>query len=173
MEFVVGCDLEEFKRYYRKLALDMEWRSIEGFSEELGEGWDRRLAENPSLLIVWKFGGEVVGHAIWHESSTEEHREGDARAWEDREILERLVGGKGEFVELHEVWLRKEFRGRGFGERFFEFFEEFMQSKGYGGIVYYADHPAAIAICRRRGYKEEYWKEKNWRVFYLQLNTQN
>jgi hypothetical protein len=61
LRFVVGCDLEEFKKYYRRLALDEDWRSIEGFSEELGEGWDKRLAENPSLLIVWRLHGEIVG----------------------------------------------------------------------------------------------------------------
>jgi len=122
MEFVVGCDLEEFKRYRWKLVEDENWRRIDGFSEELDEEWERRLTENPSLLIVWKLGGDIVGHAIWHESSTDEHRKGGARDWEDREILERLCGGKKEFVELHEVWLRKEYRGRGFGKRFFEFF---------------------------------------------------
>jgi GNAT superfamily N-acetyltransferase len=162
VKFVVGCDLEEFKRYRWKLAEDENWRRIDGFSEELDEEWESRVTENPSLLIVWRLGGDIVGHAIWHESSTGRHREGDARDREDREILESLVGGKKEFVELHEAWLRKEFRDRDFGKRFFEFFEEFMRSKSHGGIVYYTDHPAAIAICRRRGYKEEYWKEKAW-----------
>jgi GNAT superfamily N-acetyltransferase len=85
------------------------------------------------------------------------------------EILEKLAGGQKDCVELHEVWLTKKHRGKGYGKKFFEFFEEFMRSKNYDSVVYYADHPAAIAICRRQGYKEKYWKEKNWHVFYLQL----
>jgi len=174
MKFVVGCDLEEFKRYYRQLALDAEWRSTDGWTEEIGEEWERRLTENPSLVIVWRLDGEIVGHAIWHESSTWEHRKGDARDKEDREILERLAGGRRDCVELHEVWLRREFRGRGYGKRFFEFFEEFMKARVYDAVVYYADHPAAIAICRKQRWKEEYWAgERAWHVFYLQLNTQN
>jgi len=172
LRFVVGCDLEEFEKYYKKLTKDEDWRRTFGFSEELGDEWERRIVKNPSLLIVWRLDGEIVGHAIWHESSTREHRKGDARDEEDREILERLADGRKDCVELHEVWLRKEYRGRGFGKRFFEFFEEFLRSRGYDAIAYYADHPAAIAICRRRGYNEEYWKEKSWHVFYLQLNTE-
>jgi GNAT superfamily N-acetyltransferase len=67
--------------------------------------------------------------------------------------------------------LRKEYRGKGFDEKSFEFFEEFMRSKGYNRTVYYTDHLAAVAICRRRGYKEEYWAgERNWHVFYIQLS---
>ncbi len=54
MKFVVDCDLEEFKRYYKELAEDTEWRQTFGWTEELGEKWERRLTENPSLLIVWK-----------------------------------------------------------------------------------------------------------------------
>ena len=171
LRFVVGCDLEEFKRYRWKLAGDEDWRCIDGFSEELGEEWEKRLTENPSLLIVWRLDGKIVGHAIWHESSTEEHRKSDARDKDDREILERLAGWKKDCIELHEIWLRKEYRGKGHGKRFFEFFEDFMRSKGYDRIVYYADHPAAITICRQRGYREEYWKEKNEHVFYLQLSS--
>jgi len=36
VRFVVGCCLEEFKRYYRRLALDVEWRGTFGSTEELG-----------------------------------------------------------------------------------------------------------------------------------------
>jgi hypothetical protein len=39
MEFVVGCDLEEFKRYCRRLALDEEWRNTNGWTGEFGGGW--------------------------------------------------------------------------------------------------------------------------------------
>jgi hypothetical protein len=34
--------------------------------------------------------------------------------------------GQGSFVELHELWFGKEYRGMGFGKRFFDFFEEFL-----------------------------------------------
>lgn len=173
MRFVVGCDLEEFKKYYKSLEdLHNYFKSI-GLEDvsfgELGEIEEHLIKDNPSHLIVWRLDGEVVGHAIWHESSTGEHRRGVPR---DREVLERLVGGEGEFVELHEVWLKSEYRGRGFGERFFEFFEELVRSRGDGAIVFYTDNPAAMAICRKREYKEEYYKEEAWYIFYLKPNIE-
>jgi len=107
-------------------------------------------------LILWKQGNEIVGHAIWHESNTEEHRKGDPRDQNDKAILKKLLGAKSNFVELHEVWLREEQRGKGHGKQFFEFFEKYMKTEGYNSIIFYAFHPAAIAICRQRGYKEAY-----------------
>ena len=118
---------------------------------------------------MWKENNEIIGHAIWHETNTEEHRKGDPRDEEDREILKKLLGGKKDFVELHEVWLIEKHRGKGYGKRFFEFFEEFTRNKGYNSIVFYAFHPAAIAICRQRGYKEDYLKKEAEHVFYKQI----
>jgi GNAT superfamily N-acetyltransferase len=63
-------------------------------------------------------------------------------------------------VELHEIWLKKEHRGKGYGKVFFEFFERLMSSKGYDSIVFYAYHPAGITICRQRGYQEAYGVEE-------------
>jgi GNAT superfamily N-acetyltransferase len=156
MKFVIGCDLEEFKGYYLELATDTEWQNTFGFSAELGDLWERILSENPSQLIVFRENSEIIGHAIWHPTSTKEHRKGDPRDKEDTEILERLLGGEKDFVELHEIWLRKEHRGKGYGNKFFDFFEEFIKNQGYDSIIYYADHPAAVTICRKRGYEEEY-----------------
>jgi GNAT superfamily N-acetyltransferase len=136
MRLVVGCDLEEFKRYYKKLALDKEWHGTFGFSEELDTRWDKVLAKSPSRLIVWREDDEIIGHAIWHETSTEEHRKGDSKDKEDTVILRRLLGGRRDnVVELHEIWLRKKYRGNGYGKRFFEFFEEFIRNKGYDAII--------------------------------------
>ncbi len=172
MKFIVGCDLEEFKRYYKKLALDKEWQGTFGFTEELDTNWEKILAKNPSLLFVWRENDEIIGHAIWHETSTDEHREGDPRDKEDKEILRKLCGGKKDnIVELHEIWLRKKYRGKGYGKRFFEFFEEFIRKKGYDSFVYYADHPAALAICRKRGYTEDYLESEDEHVFYIQLKS--
>jgi len=166
MRIVVGCDSEKFKRYYKKLALDKEWPGTFGFSEELDTSWDKVLVKNPSLLIIWKENDEIIGHAIWHETNTEEHRKGDPRDKEDRVTLRGLLGGrKDNIVELHEIWLRKKYRGKGYGKKFFEFFEEFIRNKGYESIVYYTDHPAAIAICRKRGWKEGFLAKENWYVF--------
>jgi len=166
MKIVVGCALDEFKRYYEKLARDKEWQGTFGFTEELNTGWERVLTDNPSLLLVWRENDEVIGHAIWHETSTDEHREGDSRDREDRQILRRLCGGKKDnIVELHEIWLRKAYRGKGYGKKFFEFFEDFIRKRGYDSIVYYADHPAAIAICREKGYKEGFLEKDNMYVF--------
>lgn len=146
LEFFTGCDVEEFKRYLERA----------GRYEKEGElDWLETFLRKGLLnLIVWRLDGEVVGNAIWHESNTDEHRKGDPRDEEDREALQRLLGGKRDFVELHEVWLLDEYRGKGYGERFFEFFEEYMRRKGYDRIVFYANHPAALAICRKRGYRE-------------------
>ncbi|MFQ6064399.1 MAG: GNAT family N-acetyltransferase [Candidatus Bathyarchaeia archaeon] len=170
MSIVVGCDLEEFKSCYKKLALDKEWQGTFGFTEELDTSWERVLVKNPSLLLVWRENNEIIGHAIWHETSTDEHREGDPRDEEDRTILRRLLRGrKDNIVELHEIWLRKKYRGKGFGKRFFEFFERFIRNGSYDSIVYYTDHPAAIAICRDRGYKEGFLEKENWHLFCLIL----
>ncbi len=172
MQISIGCDLEEFKRYYRRLAEDKEWLGTFGWTLELGDSWERILVENPSLLIVMREDNEIIGHIIWHESSTDEHRKGDARDKEDRETLRKLFGGQRDCVELHEIWLRQPYRGKGYGERFFEFFEEFIRSRGYDAIAYYADHPAALAICRKRRYKEGFLTEegRQWHVFCLLLS---
>jgi GNAT superfamily N-acetyltransferase len=170
VQFVVGYDLSKFKMYYRELATDPEWRRTDGFSEELGKEWERRLTENPSQLIVWvDDNGDIVGHAIWHESNTEEHRKGDSRDEDDREILRGFFGGERDFVELHEVWLTQAHRGKGIGTEFFEFYLNFTRRKGYDSIVYYADHPAAIAICRKLGCKESRLRfaDRDWHVFLL------
>jgi GNAT superfamily N-acetyltransferase len=152
VKFVVGCDFDEFKRYLRRIGLYKK----EGELEKL-----ETLLMNKLLnLIVWRENDEIIGHTIWHETNTEEHRKGDPRDKEDREILEKLLGGKKDFVELHEVWLTKEQRGKGYGKKFFEFFEQFMRNKGYESIIFYAYHPAAIAICRQREYQEAYGIEE-------------
>jgi len=170
MRIVVGCDLEEFKAYYRELAQDKEWQGTFGFTEELGTSWERVLVESPSLLIVMRENNEIIGHLIWHESSTDEHRKDDPRDEEDKRILRKLAGGKKDLIELHEIWLRQKHRGKGYGKKLFEFFEDFIKKKGYESIVYYADHPAAITICRKRGWKEDYLAKEKWHVFYLSLN---
>jgi len=153
MRFLVDCNVdEEYRKYLRKIAFYKEEdnvRNLEAF-----------IKAKLFHLIIWKANGEIIGHAIWHESNTEEHRKGDARDQEDREILERLLGRKKNFVELHEVWLTKEHRGKGYGKEFFEFFEQFIVNSGYDSIAYYAYHPAAITICRQRGYQEAYGIEE-------------
>ena len=159
MRFVVGCDLEEFKRYYRR----------NGYADGDLEHLIKKVIKDSSQLIVWRKNDKIVGHAVWHESNTKEHRKGDPRDQEDTEALEKFLSAKKNFVELHEIWLMKEHRGKGYGKRFFEFFEEYMKSRGYDQIIYYADHPAAIAICRKRGCKEDYLKKLKEYVFYLRL----
>jgi GNAT superfamily N-acetyltransferase len=168
MRIMVGCGLEEFKKYYRRLALDKEWRGTFGFTEELGLSWEKILVENPDLLLVMRENHGIIGHVIWHETSTDEHREGDPRDQEDQELLRKLCGGRKEkMVELHEIWLRKKYRGKGYGKKLFEFFEDFIRSKHYDTIVYYADHPAALTICRARGWKEGFLEKENWHTFCL------
>lgn len=142
MKIQVGCDFDEFQQYYETL-----WGTL-GNTEEY---WVRC---NPSHLIVMKEHKKIIGDIIWHESTTEEHKPGDPRDEQDKKILLQLLGGPGEFVELHEVWLMKEYRGKGYGNHFFTFFEQYMREQGVKTIVYYAYNPAALAICRKHQYDE-------------------
>jgi GNAT superfamily N-acetyltransferase len=165
LRFVIGCELDEFKEYYRRNGFPGEQDT-----GELGITEEKIIAQDPTHLIVWRDNNEIIGNTIWHETNTDEHRTGDPRDREDREILRKLCGGrKDNIVELHEIWLVNKFRGKGYGKSFFDFFEEFIREKGYDSFVYYADHPAAIAICRKRGYKEDYAKSIREHVFYCQL----
>ena len=169
MRFVESCDFEEFSRY------------LAGIGQYTAEGElakSRAFIDNKLFnLIVFKEKNAIIGHCIWHETNTDEHRQGDLRDKDDKEILQGFFWGKKDFVELHELWLTKEHRGKGHGKRFFDFFEEHIRKRGYDSIVYYAFDPAAIAICRQRGYKEAYGiKEadpygelQTCYVFYLQL----
>ena len=167
MKFVVGCELEEFKDYYKRNGF-----AGEQGTGELGITEEKIITQDPAHLIVWRENNEIIGDAIWHETSTEEHRKGVPRDREDREILRKFCGGKKDnLVELHEIWLIERHRGKGYGKRFFEFFEGFIRGKGYDSFVYYADHPAALAICRKRGYPEDYLESEGEYVFYIQLKN--
>lgn len=148
MRFAEGCDFEEFSAYLSKIGQ----YTAEGDLAKLRAFIESRFFN----LIVFKKKNEIIGHAIWHETNTEEHRKGDPRDKDDKDILQGFFKGKKDFVELHELWLTKEHRGKGYGKRFFDFFEEYIQNKGYDSLIYYAFDPAAIAICRQRGYKEAY-----------------
>jgi len=148
MRFVEGCDFEEFSKYLSKIGQ----YAAKGELERLKAFLDGGLFN----IIVFRENGEIIGHAIWHETCTDEHRRGDPRDKEDREILLTFFGGKKDFVELHELWLMKEHRGKGYGKQFFDFFEKYMRNKGYDAVVYYAFDPAAVGLCRKRGYREAY-----------------
>lgn len=174
MKFVVGYDLEEYKRYYKTLNDLHDYFKTLGLADvkfgELGAVEEKIIKRDLSHLIVWREDNEIIGHAIWHETTTDEHKEGDPRDREDREILRKFLRGKKDnIIELHEIWLRTKYRGKGYGKMFFEFFENFIIKKGHDSIVYYTDNPAAIALCRKRGYKENYLTKENWHVFCLVL----
>ena len=143
VQFELGCDITEFQQYYEKLQ------------KTLGNLEIMLIEQDPAHLIVWREDGKIVGHALWHEASTDEHRKGSPRDVEDQTILRKLFGGPTDFVELHEVWLKKKYRGKGYGSQFFDFFEELMRSRQHLDIAFYAYNPAALAICRSRGYQEE------------------
>ena len=145
--FLHGCDAERFKDYYR------------GVLGELGATESSIIDDDPQRLIVWLVADDIVGHAIWHPSNTMTHPSGEPREPEDRRILKHDLGVSDDFVELHEVWLREDSRGRGYGSEFFEYFESMVKRLRYRYIVYYADHPTALAICRARGYRESYGVE--------------
>jgi GNAT superfamily N-acetyltransferase len=142
LRFELGCDINEFRHYY------------ESIREKLTALERMLIQQDPDHLIVWRENNEIAGHALWHEASTDEHRKNDPRDSEDQTMLRKLFEGKTDLVELHEVWLKKEYRGKGYGTQFFEFFEHLMREKRFTEVAYYAYHPAALAICRHRGYKE-------------------
>jgi GNAT superfamily N-acetyltransferase len=169
LKFVEGCNFEEFKAYLAKIGQYTKKGALETLKAHL----DSKQCN----LIVFRENNKIIGHAIWHETDTEEHRRGEPRDREDKEILHTFFGEKKDFVELHELWLTTEHRGKGYGKRFFDFFEDYMRRKGYDSIIYYAFDPAAIAICRQRGYKEAYGVKEpgpygnveTMYVFYMQL----
>jgi len=96
----------------------------------------------------------VVGTAIWHESNTDEHRKGDPKHEEDREALLRRLVRSGILLGGVRFGFWKSIEKKVMARCFFELFEEYMRSKGYERIVFYANHPATLAICRKRGYKK-------------------
>src|SRR4030065_2303245 len=69
VRFVVGCDLDEFKEYWSRNGYDGDFNHLMNV-----------VVKDPSQLIVWREGGKVVGHAVWHETSTEESGKGVRRA---------------------------------------------------------------------------------------------
>ena len=142
VEFELSCEISEFKKYYETIR------------EQLTNLEITLIEQDPEQLIVWREEGTIVGHTLWHKASTDEHRPGSPRDGDDKALLRELFEGKKEIIELHEVWLKKEHRGKGYGNQFFDFFEKLMRSKQYTEIAYYAYQPAAISLCRKRGYKE-------------------
>ena len=174
VRFVVGCDLEEFKRYYRSAGLHDYYKAV-GIADivygELGANEERIINRDPSHLIVWRENSKIVGDAVWHEESIDEFTK-DPQEKEIAEALEKLLGKSREFVELHEVWLEKKYRGKGYGKMFFEFFEAFARKRGFASIVYFTGDSTAMAICRKRGYKEvclSFPEKEKWHVFCLSL----
>ena len=101
MKINVGCDLTKFKEYYTTCG-----RGV------LGETEEKIIQDNPSHCVLCMKGQEIIGHVIWHECTTADHRKGDSRDKSDREILESLFGKNQELIELHEVWLTEEYRGK-------------------------------------------------------------
>ena len=176
MQIVVGCDVEVFKKYYRNSDIHDYFKAVgvaDAIFGELGPVEEAHIRRDPSHLIVLREGNEIIGHAIWHEECMDGFSEpGDK---EVREALEKLLRGRRDFVELHEVWLENRYRGRGYGNKFFEFFEDSVRKKGCDSIVYFTGNPAAIAICRTRGYKEamlSFPEKEKWHVFCLPFNQQ-
>jgi len=173
LDFLVGAlSIEEFKKYYCTLSDIRDYYVSRGQRApgpfELGQEEEVHIARDPNHLIIWVDEGDIVGHCIWHETSTEEMIPGDPRDSDDRDCLRHLFGGvKDNLVELHELWLRIEHRGKGFGSEFFSFFEDYVSKNGFDGIVYYSDNKAAVALCRKRGYKEAFLESSGWFVFTL------
>ncbi len=174
LDFIVGYDLEEFKKYYSTLS-DLHEFYIKRTSRGLGEfklGDDERFHVENDIkhLIIWVDSIEIVGHCIWHETSTDEMTPEDPRDDDDKETLRDLFGGqKGNLVELHELWLQTKHRGKGYGHQFFDFFESLVTRSGFDGIIHYSDHPAVIDICRKRSYKEAFLESSGWYVFVIQF----
>ena len=130
MEFLIGYDYK--KDGYTFSELRKEY--IDEFGNS-GEDDEEFLKEDPSRLIVMLEDKKIIGWAIWHESNTREHQPGYSRGAEDIKILEDLANGYHEIIELHELWLKKDHRGKGYGTQFFDFFEKFVLEKGFSRII--------------------------------------
>lgn len=170
MEFIVCYDLEEFEKYYKTLTDLHQYyraRKVEDTTfSEIGSDERTHIESDPDHLIVWVEHGVIIGHCVWHETSTEEHSPGNPRSDDEIEFYRGLFEGKRtNLVEMHEVWLKSEFRGSGYGEQFFSFFEEFARKRDFEGLVYYTDNQAAIKLCQRRGYREAFLEPDGWYVF--------
>jgi len=83
MRFLVECDFEEFKGYLRRIGFYKDEDDLKNL--------EALVSTKLLNLIVWKENSEIIGHAIWHESNTGEHRKGVPRDKEDSQILERLT----------------------------------------------------------------------------------
>ncbi|MFX1479469.1 MAG: GNAT family N-acetyltransferase [Promethearchaeota archaeon] len=160
MEFIVDYDFQEFG-----YTLDEFRKEFTITSNTSDNAEEELINDDPSHLIAFMENQEILGWAIWHESSTTKHRGGEPRDNEDTKILTKLANREKDVIELHELWLKKKYRGEGYGNQFFEFFEKFICEKGNNTLVYYTDDPAAITLCRKRGYKEEFNKEVKWFTF--------
>jgi ribosomal protein S18 acetylase RimI-like enzyme len=143
LKFEARRDLGEFREYLKRSGYDADI-----------DYYQKLVIKDPARLIVWKENDKIVGHAVWHESNCQEHSKGSPRDKEDAEALRKLLCKKKDFVELHEWWLIKNCRGKGYGNQFLDFFEAYMKSEGYTDLVFYGDHPAALAAFRRHGYRE-------------------
>ena len=171
LRFVVGCDLNEFRRYYERLRGLHDYYRLLNIPDvvfgELGPTEETIIKRDPSHVIVWRKREKIVGHALWHEESIDRFKTvGDE---ESQGVLEGFLGERRDFVELHEVWLEEKDRGKGYGNKFFEFFEDLIKRRGHEVIVYFTAHPAALAICRSRGYNEVFLEKEKWHVFVLAL----
>ena len=165
MEIIVGYD---FKKYgYTLNELRKEFRET---LDDLYDTEEEIVKDDPSHLIVMIEDELILGWAIWHESNTREHSKGSPRDAEDVKILEDLTKGSHEIIELHELWLKKAYRGKGFGTQFFDFFEKFVLERGYDKIVYYAYNDSAINLCRKQGYKERFYEEEELFTFFKLIN---
>ena len=166
MEIIVGYDFK--KNGYTLNELRKEFIAQSG---EIDETEEEIVKDDPSHLIVMIEDKLILGWAIWHESNTREHSKGSPRDAEDIKILEDLANGRYQIIEIHELWLKKAHRGKGYGKQFFDFFEKFVIDKGYDKIVYYAYNESAINLCRKRGYKESYYESLKWHTFYKVVDT--
>jgi len=166
MEFIAGYDYK--KNGYTFNELRKEYIEEVG---NFGEDDEKFLKDDPSHLIVMLEEKNILGWAIWHESNTREHQPGYPRDAEDVKILEDLANGSHEIIELHELWLKKGHRGKGYGVQFFDFFEKFVLERDYDKIIYYAYNDSAINLCRKRGYKERFYEELKWHTFYKQIKN--
>jgi GNAT superfamily N-acetyltransferase len=148
LRFVEGCDFKEFNQYLTNIGQYTKEGELERLKAFIGS--------KHFNLIVFRENNDIIGHAIWHETNTEEHRKGEPREEDDRKALHSLLGENKNFIELHELWLTSKNRGKGYGKKFFDFFEAHIRNKGYESLVFYAFDPAAMSICRKRGYIEAY-----------------
>ncbi len=129
---------------------------IRELARRLGRGpgicdYGARPSGPPHLMICR--GKDVIGHVIWGGAGIDD---AGRRLSEDgrREVLAMLPDDRKGYLELREIWLRSEYRGRDYELKILRLFEDFARGRGHAAIVAMPRDGATVSLLRNAGYEE-------------------